>query len=846
MGSLPARWDYTNPSGSGYLAMIRNDLRYAFRQLSKRPGFTFAVVVTLGMGIGASTALFSVIEAVLLRTLPVRDPQDLLLATRFFEGRKNYDFPYPAYMELQQLTDVFAGVSASWIIDRPVTIDLANGNARVHQARIGLVSGNYFTNVGARVIRGRGFTADDDGPAGARAVVVISHALWTSQFGGTDDAIGRVLRVNGLPYAILGVTAREFTGDWIGRPVDLWVPYAMASQVMPEVPGGRELFPALILARLRDGTTHAQAQSVSNARYSRYQEQSASSAHQTLLFESGARGYAPQRAGITQPLAILGVLIVIVLGITSANVANLLLTRAMERQRETAVRLALGAARSGVVQQYLVEGTLLTSIGTALGVLLSVWLTTALTTMLASGPAGARADVAMPGLSSLVLELRPNGTVFAFTLVVTVGTSLVLGVAPALRSVRASLTPWLTLRRHGAGPARGSVALFKGLVVTQVALSAVLLVGAGLLAKTLRNLSSQHLGFDRRSVLLVWTAPSQSGRTGQALIDFWVSTRVRLSMLPGVLSVSVANGGVLDGSERGGRSDEIVVEGRPSCPGLVLREFVVAPTFFHTIGIPFVAGRDFTEQDSEAASKVTIISETMARFLFGTESPIGKHLGSGTEAAEIVGVVRDAKHGTPRDERGISYVPYQQAARFLRVPWCIVIRTDGDVTRLVAPIRQVLAEVDPMVPLFRVNTVDEQLAGTLVQERLLARLSVVLGAVAVLLASVGLYGIVSYMVRLTATEIGIRLALGATPVTIVRLTLQTSLLVVGTGLVIGVPLAVAASTLIAARLFGVVPGDPLTVAGAILILTAVGTAASLIPARRAARLDPMTALTDSG
>jgi predicted permease len=422
--------------------------------------------------------------------------------------------------------------------------------------------------------------------------------------------------------------------------------------------------------------------------------------------------------------------------------------------------------------------------------------------------------------------------------------SVLFGLAPAFRSSKLALTAALKERSARVG---GRFALGKALVVVQVALSLVLLVGAGLLVRTLRNLQAQEVGFDRENLLLVWAAPVRTGRTLPALADFAKTVQERLSSLPGVLSASVSNGGVLDGSVSGGRSNSetLSFEAKAPKPGLVVRSVLVTPGFFATIGTPLVAGRDFTEQDTADAPQVAIVNETLARFFFGNENPVGKRFNARGGAGfpiEIVGVVKDAKLGTPRDQRGAWYFPYPQDTRLLRLNWCIAVRTAGQPTMLATSVRQALTELDPNLPVLKVATVEGQLAHVLAQERLMALLAGFFGVLALLLACLGLYGVIAYAVARRTGEIGIRLALGATPASVLRMMLKESLWLVLAGIALGVPAALAVTRLISARLFGVSPTDPLTLALAVLLLLLVAALGALLPARRAARVDLLVAL----
>jgi predicted permease len=838
---------------------LMQDLRYSMRTLRKNPGFTAVATLTLALGIGANTAIFSVIDALMLKRLPVRNPEQLvrlevhsvnIYPNGATDPRTGYDFLHSTFLKFRTLTDLFSDVSGITQIDRSnVMVDGPGGGIDSGQVVVGMASGNYFSNLGVQAALGRTFTPDDDRIPGGHPVTVISYGYWERRFARAANMVGRTLTLNGTKYDIIGVAAKGFSGDWVGKPVDFWVPFMMGLQVAPEAPGGDlARWGVRVIGRLKPGVKKEQA------------EAAAQLLHQQILLRGfpnpsplalkniasnrielvpAATGYSPQRQTFRQPLTILMIVVGLLLLIACANVANLLLARAAARQREMAVRLALGAGRGRVIRQLLAESALLAILGGALGLLFAWWGTNALAVFMQSGP------MTGPLLSTnLRLDLHPDARVFAFTAALCLTTAILFGLAPALRSSRVSLTP--ALMGHGAGSdnADRRFGLGQALVIAQVALSLILLIGAGLFARTLSNLKAQDLGFDREHTLLVWLAPGQTGRPVQALVELYRTVKERLSTIPGAYSASVSMGGVLDGSEGGASSELFIIPDQSSRPGLKLKVAFVSPEFFETVGIPLLRGRDFTEQDTEPSPRVAIINETTARFFFGDQNPIGKRIDDpGPDGeSEIVGMVKDAKTGTPRDDRGVIYRPYRQRERFLRTNWCVAVRATGEPTALTASIRRELRNIDPNLPVLRINTIKQQLDDILFQERLIASLSGFFGLLAVALASLGLYGVVSYTVARRTHEIGIRLALGATQADALRMILKESLALALAGVAIGVPVTLAATRLISSRLFGVGAADPLTIAAASALLLAVAAMAALLPARRAARVDPMTAL----
>jgi predicted permease len=823
--------------------------------LRKQPIITFIVALTVALGVGANTAVFSAINAILLRRLPVLNPEQLVAfrtvdATRLRASDESYG--YPTFKQWRGLTQVFSDVAAVSLLDRyNVTIN-ASGGVGFNDAgpvRVALASGNYFSLLGVGAVVGRPLTVDDDRMPGGHPVAVISHDYWTSRFARADDVVGHTLALSGATYTIVGVMPPGFAGHWTGRPVDLWIPTMMQAQVMPEMPGllTKSNGWLQVLGRLKPGVSVPQAQAAAHATYQQA-ERAAAGANATpqllqaltrfrLELISAAGGFTPQREAFQRSLTLLMLVAGVVLLITCANIANLLLARGAGRRREIAMRMALGAGRARVVRQLLTESLLLTALGGALGLLFAVWGTAALSTTVATGPAQMDARNPSPWLS---LDLQPDLRVFAFTVVLCLLTGLLSGLAPAFLSSRVSLSSALTER--GVGGQGGRFGPGKGLVIAQVALSLMLLVGAGLLARSLRNLKSVDIGVNRRQALLVWTAPGQTGRQGAALANLVQTVQQRIAALPGVVSAGASNQGVLNGVTGGGDSELTRIEGRAPKPGLLMSRSLVTPGFFASAGLRLIAGRDFTERDLAMAETlpVTIVNETWARFFFGQENPVGKRIGGPGDmgySTEIIGVVKDTKMGSLRETRGVEYAP----SRTLRT-MCLAVRAAGNPALLANRIRQELREVDANLPVLRIATVEEQLNDVLAQERLLTTLASVFAALAVLLSCLGMYGVISHTVARRTPEIGVRLALGATPGGVMRLALKESLWLLLAGIAIGAPATLATTRLLASFLFGVGGADPLTFAGAALLLTGVALLACCIPARRAAKVDPLVAL----
>jgi predicted permease len=822
------------------------DLRYAGRMLRRNPGTTAVVVLSLGLAIGANTAIFSMVNALLYRKLPVKDPEGLFVIPGDV-------VPYRFFEKFRGHSEIFSEASGAIDAERyNVTVNGPGGGLDPGRVEIALVSGNYFSVLGVNAVAGRMLTPDDDRVPGGHPVAVISNGYWQRRFGSDPDAVGRTLTLNRISYTILGVAPRSFSGDVVGASPDIWFPLMMDSQVIPEIPLDRCW--VRMVGRFQPGITLQQGEVASQvvfrqlaleeagANPSLDRQQSVERWVHRLTVDSGATGYMPDRKVFRGHLSILMIIVLLVLTIACVNVANLLLAQSTAREREMAVRISVGASRKRIVRQLLTESVALALIGGALGLLLANWGTSALVRLAGSGVKLGPQGAVVKNLQSV--DLHPDGRMLAFTAGLCLVTGILFGLAPAFRSAGASLS--VMLSKRGADSASGARAgLAKLLVVSQVTLSLVVLIGAGLFLRTLGKLRAQNLGVDRDHVLLVWTAPGQNGLQASSIGAYWRNMSERLSTLPGVTSISGSAVGLLNGLENGVPSETMKIEGHEPKAGLLHQGDVVAPGYFGTLGQPLIAGRDFTESDSETGPRVVIINETDAKFFFGDENPVGKHMGNPNDTGwpqEIVGVVKDVKIGTARDERGHSYTPYRQNLNTMRYSWCVMIRTLGNPTALESTVRRELQEFDPNLPVLKIDTIDEQLNAVLVPERLVATVSGLLAAIALPLACLGLYGVISYGVTRRTNEIGIRLALGSTRPEVIRMVLREGMLLVTVGIAIGLPATIAASRLISSMLFGVRPSDPLTIFTATILLVAVATLAAFLPAYRASRVDPMEAL----
>ena len=822
-----------------------NDFRYALRTLVKSPAFTIVVVLTLALGIGANTAIFSLTDQVLLRMLPVRAPERLVVldGPGTFRGRtfNNGTFSYPMYRDFRDQNTVFEGVIARF--PAPVTL-LTNGQAERVNGE--LVSGNYFDVLGVRAIIGRTLAADDDRTPGGHPVAVLSHNFWMRRFAGDPTVLNRTVSLNGLPMTIVGVTPPGFFGIVMGENPDVMVPVMMKARMTPtwdDLQNRRSRW-LTVMARLKPGVTATQAEAAMNVVYRQINElELKEQSGVTQLFHDrflgkhlflrpGAKGRSDLRQEFTTPILVLMGMVGVVLLIASANVANLLLARGAARHKEVAIRLALGATRAAIVRQRLVESLVLSGAGALLGLALAWWTGTLLLTMLPN-------DGAVQTLSAV-----PDARVIAFAIGVALLTAILFGLAPALSSTRPALTSTLKDEAGSVVGGTGHARFRKGLVVAQVGLSVLLLAGAGLFARSLYNLKTLDPGFATDQLLGFSINPSLNGYSRERSIQLFQQMEEQLRQLP---DVKAATASVIQLLTDTNWSSTVQVEGYHPKEGENMNpDFdAVGPGFFGTLGQPLVAGREFTVKDVAGAPRVAIINETMATYYFGTESPLGRHIGnsgrSKTPDTEIVGVVKDSKTSTLRTEpRRLVYTPYAQESEIGQITF--YVRARGGAASLGASVRQVAQRVDPNLPIFDIKTMTAVLDESLFLERMVAALSVAFGGLATLLAAIGLYGVMSYTVARRTREIGIRMALGAERRSVMWLVLKEVVLMVGIGVAAGVPLALALSRVVQSQLFDLSAHDPVALAAAAALLAVVALVAGYIPARRATRVDPMLAL----
>ncbi|HSC28570.1 MAG TPA: ABC transporter permease [Vicinamibacterales bacterium] len=799
--------------GWAWIGRMGQDVRYARRLLRRRPAFSLAAIVTLALGIGGATAMFSLYDALIVRHLPVAAPGELV---RLVEHRADVPYTFEAFTlathdTLRPAARALSGVFAGADVSRAGDIDI-DGERR--SAVVQLVSDNFFDVLGVRALGGQVF--HEPGPApGDAPIAVLSADYWRIQYAGSPSAIGSRFRRGSREFTVVGIAARGFRGIDIDTPVDIWVP--IDQLVAPDDRDrvrGRWM---RIMGRLAPGMTPAQASLEASAILGR-----------RVQFVPGAVGYSTLRQTLSRPLLLVSLVVAVVLLIACANLANLMLASAVARGRELAVRAAIGASRARIVWQLLTEGFVLSAIGGVLGIGVAHWISGALLAYLPPDDA-----LALPNLR-LVLDAR----VLIFATLLTGGTALLFGFAPALRST-GHIVPGDLKSGAGSGEA-GRSWLRRGLLVSQVAMCTALLIVAGVFLRTLQNLRGQDAGYIEDRLLVADVRPP--GTDDDQRDEKLELLRDRIAALPGVEVAAFSNVGQLAGA----------IEFNIGFPGgperFPMIEQRITPGFLRAMGNSIVAGRDFTPSDHARAPLVAIVNESFAERFFPGNDPLGRRFfrDSGTfagEPMEIVGVVKDSKWISLRDEApAMYYRPYRQMGGTPIVRFAI--RTSSDPRPVAGQLHSVARSIDPGLVLANVVPFSRIVDRTLVIERLVAQVSTAFGVLALLIATVGLYGVMAYSVARRRREIGIRLAVGARPRAIEWMFLRESIALVALGVALGLPGAIAVTRLVSSMLFGLGPQDPASIAGALLVLVAATVAAGSVPARRAAGVDPILALRE--
>jgi len=810
------------PRRATMLDTLRQDALYALRSLRKQPGFTAVVVLTLALGIGANTAIFSLLDAVVLRSMPVERPEELALLYVQHESGLDPSFNYPLFEDYRDKNQVFDGLVAF----NPVGVHLTLGSEseRLLGAQ---VSWNFFRVLGAQPVVGRGFLPEEDFIGSPAQVIVISYGLWESRFEGKADAVGREVLLNGAKFTIVGVAPPRFTGIRRGLTTEIYMPITTPLDSLAN-PGRwaerlrmRTFTWAQIFGRLKPGITHAQAQAGMRTLAEQIKREQPMNTYNDLVVQEGRLGYADYVESLTKPLQLLQLIVGLVLLIACANVANLLLTRALARRREVAVRMALGAGGWRLMRQFLTESLLLAGAGGLTGLLVARWLADLLRSL-------------QPGLQ---VQAGLDGRVLGVTLAVTLLVGLLFGLAPAWQLAHTGVVEALKEARARGGRGR----LRQGLVVAQLGLSLVVLVAAGLTMKSLRGLLDIDTGFDAERVMLFGIDLSRSGFNRERGQQFYAEL---LRKVRGTAGVEAAGLGVVLPLDGGGMRITAVPEGRvhDEKKPINLTFNIVTPDYFRAMGVPLLRGRDFGEQDRAGAPQTVIVNEALVREYWSGQDGLGKviHLmWDRAQPMEVVGVVADSKYRLVTEPFiPTMYLPFAQHYES-RVT---LMARSSQPQALAGPIRGLVRSMDRTVPLIGVRTLAEQRMRSLSIPRMAATLLSMLGGLGLLLGTLGLYGVMAYLVTQRTREIGIRMALGAERRNILRLVLGQALRLVVLGLALGMLGALAAARLIEGLLYGVQPQDLATLALVMLLLAAAALAACLLPARRAVRVDPITAL----
>jgi putative ABC transport system permease protein len=829
------------------------DLKYGLRMLAKNPGFTAIAVLTLALGIGANTAIFSLLNQVLLRRLPVRNPEQLVILKSpgpkhghvWSDGDDSEIFSYPLYKGLAKNTTVFDGVIARYEFSASIA-----SHGETERGSGELVSGNYFETLGVRPALGRLLMPADDDVQGAHPVLVLSHGYWKQHFAGDSGVLNQTVLVNNTAMTIVGVAQAGFAGIQVGQTPDIFVPMTMKGQMTPIRNGlddWNDYFLA-VLARLKLGVSKEQAQAAINVDYRPLLEQQIERLggggdhlhgkdrdeflNKKVVLYPGAQGRTTAQRDSGPALQALFAMVGLVLLITCTNVANLLLAKGAARQREFAIRSALGATKGRMIRQLMVESLLCAVAGGGLGLLLGIWLMNILTQAVVS-------EGGVQGITSNV-----DASVLGFAAAATAASAIVFGLIPAWRVARGGVSQILKDQGSTGSAGPGHVRFRKLLVAGQVAFTVLLLVGATLFAQTLWNLRKQNLGLSTENLITFSISPQLSGYDGPRTIALIDQLRQRLAGLPGVLGAGSSQIPVLTGTDMGGN---ITVEGRQNLDtdDMHVNYDAVSPNYFSTMKVPLLSGREFNDADTATSPKAAIINEAMAKRFFPNRNPIGVHfaMGSGDVKPdiEIVGVVKDAKESHVRDNaRPYFYRPYAQFGKLFGMTF--YVRTNQDPLLIANDLRQTVRQQDANLPVYELKTVSRVVDEDLFAERVIAGLSSSFGALAAILAALGIYGVLAYLVVQRTREIGIRLALGAASGHVRALVFKEVGWMVLAGAVVGLPSAYGLARVSESLFFGVHSGDITVYLVSLSVIVVIAFVACYVPSRRATRIDPIVAL----
>ena len=823
------------------------DVRFSLRAIRRSPLFASVAILSLALGIGANTAIFSLMDQLMLRKLPIKNPDQLVML--FQRGAHNGSnmggrmHSYPIYQDFQQKAAPFSEVLCRRLGAASVSVE--NQTERIN---LEMVSGNFYSMLGVQAAAGRVFNShDDDQVFRGHPAAVLSYDYWDTRFARDPHVVGKKILVNNYPMTIVGVSAAGFAGIDPSESPQIRVPILMEPDMIPEWswldPADRRTRWVQVFARLKPGYTVESARAPLQGLFHQIREYemtlpaakdwSAYSRDQfmrgTIHIEKAATGYSDLRNNFSTALIVLMCMVGLVLLIACANVANLLIARAFARQKEIAVRLSLGASRGQLIRQLLVESMVLSCAGGAAGVLLAVAMTKGLLALMPTEG------------NPLLIHAQPDLRILSFTLGLTFLTGLIFGLVPAMRASRPDL--WTTLKDAVGSIAGSSGSLFlrKGLVTAQVALSFLLLFGAGLFVRSLQNLKSVDTGFrDLDNLITFQVSPALSGYDGPRTVHFYDELLTQIRSVPGVKFAGLASVPLLHGWEW---DSQTAVEGYQSKDGEDMQAFMnsISPGYFKTMGTPLKEGRDFDRRDMKDNSKVAIVNEQFARHFFGSKSAVGRHLGRGGPGkfdTEIIGVVADALYEGPREGvRRQVFIPNWGNGGV-----AFYVRAGLGSSSAYASLRNEVKKLDASMPIYELKTLGGQLDETLLTERLIALLSAGFGLLATLLAALGLYGVMAFVVARRTKELGVRMALGAQASSVIWLVMRDVLLLLVLGLAVGIPAAIGLGRLVATQLYGIKANDPSIAGASMIVLVVVAALAGFIPARRASRIDPILAL----
>ncbi len=817
------------------------DLRYATREMRRSPGFTCVAVTSLAVGIGSLTTTFSIIDAFMLRGLPVHDPRRLV-AVSTVESPTWENWSYVAFTRWRESPDrLFDAAAVSDVTAYDVSPPESD---RRRDVQVGLVSSNYFEVIGADVALGRALTEADDSSRGAEPVAVISHAFWERWFGGTPDILNKSINLRGRRYAIVGVAGKRFTGHAVGQPTDIWIPLVRQPELIagsPNLLEGRAALQARwlrVIGRLRADIAVEEANLSANLIYQRFVAERAiefgenspevlRERKRVVSLLSAATGFAPERARYARPMMFLSAITALVFLVACANFTNLMIARTERRRREFSIRLALGGGRRRLIRQSLAECALLAIVAGTLGVLLAEWATAAALKQFAA--------MIIPIELSLTLDVRVLGFVAA-----SVTAAAAFGLLPSILQMRSTAASAVYQNMYLHGSTRTRAIGGRTILIAQMTLCAILLVGAGLLLRTVMNLRSQELGFDR-NVLLVSISPRQAGYADEAAAMLVTRIRERLAAVPGIQAVGVSGSALLDFTNYWiDDSQQLSTDLGRVLPGSRWTLASVGPEFFNAVGISVLQGRGFIDRDAQPPHNAVIINRSLAAVLYGNENPVGGRFRISPRSPiwTVVGIVSDAKQTSPRDRAmGVIYQPVRDHGRVV-----LAVRTAGSPTAIAPVVAHQIASIASDLPIDKVRTIAEVLDAAIAQERLMSGIALVLAALVIATGCVGLYALMSYDVAQRTHEFGIRLTLGATSGSVASLILMDGVKLVVPSLMIGMPLGVIVSRPLSSQLYGVQITDPWTLTSVALLLTAFALLATVRPALTASRIDPIALL----